>query len=72
MEIKSADFVKKVKKYAKNNGMDFHYDAGHGKGNHGRIFLNDKLTTVKGKNKKIQKPLLKAMCKQLGIRLEDL
>ena len=72
MEMKAAEFIRKVRKYARKNGVAFEYDAGHGKGSHGRITLGDKFTTIIGEDKTIRPGLLRAMSKDLGITLDDL
>lgn len=41
--------------------------ADAGKGSHTRIYLGDRLATLKDRNKEIGPGLLRAMCRQLGI-----
>jgi len=45
------------------------FEATHGKGSHGRLFVGEHFTTVK--RSEIQPGLLGAMLKQLNIRKED-
>jgi mRNA interferase HicA len=43
-----------------------------GVGSHGTLYLGERFTIVKDLKKEIWPGLLAAMCKQLGIRKEDL
>jgi hypothetical protein len=72
MEIKSGEFIKRVRKYARKNGLAFSYDPAHGKGSHGRLNLEGRFCTIVGEDKMIRPGLLHALCKQLGISLKDL
>jgi len=72
MVMKADEFVSKVRRYAKKNGLDFTFDPGHGKGSHGRLHVGDKFTTIVGQNKVIGKGLYHAMCRQLDIDPNDL
>ena len=44
----------------------------HGKGSHGRLYYGSRFTTLKDRNKEIGKGLLRAMCRQLGVRPDEL
>ena len=72
MEIKTKEFIRKLRKYGRKNGFEVIYDEGHGKGSHGRVYLGGRFTTVKGADKTIREGLLRKMCKDLGIGIEDL
>jgi mRNA interferase HicA len=69
--MKSAEFIRRVRRYAKRHGLEFAYDPRRGKGSHGRLYLGDRLTTVKSGNKTIGKGLLLKMLKDLNIDFED-
>lgn len=43
-----------------------------GSGSHGTLYLGSSLTVVKDLKKELGPGLLAAMCKQIGIRKEDL
>jgi len=43
-----------------------------GVGSHGTLYIGDQFTVVKDLKKELGPGLLAAMCKQLGIRKEDL
>jgi predicted RNA binding protein YcfA (HicA-like mRNA interferase family) len=57
---------------AKERGLEFSYDARHGKGSHGQLLFGAKLTTVKDPKKEIGPGLLNDMLKQLGLTKDDL
>lgn len=65
------EFEKRLKIYARRKGLTTHYEN-HGKGSHGRLYLENRFTTIKDKRKEIGKGLFIAMCKQLGIKTGDL
>ena len=48
------------------------FDAGHGKGSHGRLYYGSRFTTLKDRLKEIGPGLLKAMLDQLGLTKKDL
>jgi len=69
--VKCAEVIRRVRKYAKANNLEFIYDPRHGKGSHGRIHIGDRLTTVKSPNKRIGVGLLRKMLRDLDITPED-
>jgi mRNA interferase HicA len=70
--VKGSELVKKLKRLAARRGVDFSYEARHGKGSHGQLLFGDRLTTVKDPKKEISPGLLHDMLKQLGLTKEDL
>lgn len=67
MQMTVKEFLKRAKKYAKAHNKTFRYDVGHGKGSHGRVYVDGKFTAIKGINKDIGKGLCHDMLKDLGI-----
>ena len=65
--MKSAQFIRRVRQYAKRHGLAFQYDPRHGKGSHGRIYLGERLTTIKSGNKTLGVGLRYKMMKDLHI-----
>jgi len=65
------EFIKRLNRHGKRRGVAVRYEA-HGKGSHGRIYFGERFATLKDRKKEIGKGLLKAMCNQLGIDLNDL
>lgn len=66
----SKEFIKRAKRYGKKTGQECRFEATHGKGSHGRLWLGNRFTTVQ--RGELKKGVLSAMLKQLGIRKEDL
>lgn len=59
-------FLRALRAYCRRNDLDApRFDAGHGKGGHGRIWLGARFTTAK--TGEISRPLHKAMLVQLGL-----
>ncbi len=63
--INGSEFVRRARRYARRTGQEFRFDAVHGKGSHGRLYLGKSYTTVK--RGELSKGLLLEMLKQLGI-----
>jgi mRNA interferase HicA len=66
------EFERKVKKIGRNRGILVSFDAGHGKGSHGRLYYGARFTTLKDRRKEIGPGLLNAMLAQLGLTRADL
>lgn len=72
MSMKASEFLRKTKALAKREKMSFRWASERGAGSHGTLYLGGTFTVVKDLKKDIGPGLLAAMCKQLGIRKEDL
>jgi mRNA interferase HicA len=70
--VKAAEFKRKVSRLAKARGVQFHWDAAHGKGSHGTLSYGTGFTTLKDLKKELGPGLLKSMCSDLGITTKDL
>jgi mRNA interferase HicA len=70
--VHGSELVRKLRRLAKERGLEFSYEPRHGKGSHGQLFFGDKLTTVKDPKKEIGSGLLHDMLKQLDLKKEDL
>jgi hypothetical protein len=70
--VTGSEFLRRLAKLAKRNGLTSSYHGGPGKGSHGRVFYGDRFTTLKDPKKELGKGLLKNMCSQLDIELGDL
>jgi mRNA interferase HicA len=70
--MKAAEFDSRVRKFAKRNGRKYRFEAWHGKGSHGRLYLDSKFTTLKDRRKEIGEGLLHKMLADLGLKKEDL
>jgi hypothetical protein len=71
-EVKGSEFLRKVKAIAKRSGRAYRWNPQRGVGSHGTVYLGKEFTVVKDLKKDLGTGLLADMCKQLGIRKEDL
>ena len=67
--MNSRAFIRKVRRHARRHNLAFRFDARKGKGSHGRLYLGEKLTTVKYGT--ISPGLASKMLRDLGIDPED-
>ena len=67
-----AEFIRRIRRLGRRRGIRAFFDETRGKGSHGTLVFGDRFTVVKDRKKELSKGLLKAMCDQLGIRLQDL
>jgi mRNA interferase HicA len=70
--MNGTQFIQKVRKLGRKNGVAVNFNKAHGKGSHGTVFFSANKSTVKDRKKEIRAGLLAAMCKQLGIKPGDL
>ena len=40
------EFIRRAQRYARRHRLEFHFDASHGKGSHGTIYIGNRRTTV--------------------------
>jgi mRNA interferase HicA len=71
-EMKGGEFVRKAKALARRSGLVCRWSPERGAGSHGTLYFGDRITVVKDRKKELGTGLLADMCKQLGIRREDL
>lgn len=68
-EVNGAEFVRRVRRYARKAGVDVQFDPSRGKGSHGMLYLGSRRTVVK--QGEIKPGTFRAMLKRLGICEED-
>jgi len=61
------EFIKAVRKWARQRDIAVELDTEHGKGSHAILRVGKRSTVIKDRRKELGKGLLHAMCKQLGI-----
>jgi len=66
------EFERRLRKVGRRRGLPVVFDAGRGKGSHGRLYFGDRFTTLKDRRKEIGPGLLKAMLDQLGLTKDDI
>jgi mRNA interferase HicA len=67
-----SEFVHRVQRYAKANGLACRVDQKRGKGSHVTLYLGTTLTIVRNPRDELKTGTLHAMLKQLGVALTDL
>lgn len=67
-----AEFLRRVRRLGRKRGVPVRFVAHRGKGSHGTLYYGDQLTVVKDRRKEMSKPLLRTICKQLGLKPQDL
>lgn len=70
--MRGHDFIDRVKKVAKERGIAFRFDPTRGKGGHGTVWLGGRFMVLPDPRKELKKGTLASMCRQLGIRLQNL
>lgn len=70
--VKGSEFIRKVQTLAKTRGLGSRVDEKRGKGSHVILYLGDRITIVRNPKDELKTGTLHAMCKQLGIRKDEL
>jgi mRNA interferase HicA len=70
--VNGNEFLRRLKRLARRQGVMIEIDETRGKGSHAKIWLGDRSATLKDRRAEIGKGLLAEMCRQLGIRAQDL
>ena len=70
--MKGSEFLRRLKAIARRKGLALSWLAERGVGSHGTVYLGNRFTVVKDLKKELGPGLLADMCRQLGIRKEDL
>lgn len=68
----AGEFVRRIKRLAKDREISCWFEPRKGKGSHGRLYYGDRFTTVKDRNQEVGAGLLSAMLSQLGLTRQDL
>lgn len=67
--MKRSRFLSRLRRYARNHGLDFKVVKSRGKGSHVTVTLGNKRTIVK--SGELKPGYVKILLKQLGVRSED-
>lgn len=70
--MKGSEFIRKVEKAGKANGVIVRFVSRRGKGAHGTLFYGGKFTIVSSLKKELKSGTFHAMLSQLGLRESDL
>jgi mRNA interferase HicA len=70
--VKGSEFIRKAQALAKARGLGSRVDEKRGKGSHVTLYLGSRMTIVRNPKDELKTGTLHAMCKQLGIRKDEL
>lgn len=70
--MRGNEFIRRVQKFAKRNGLKFEWRPDRGKGSHGLPLLCELRTTVRNPKDELKTGTCHAMLKQLGLTERDL
>ena len=66
------EFLKRLRRLGRANGVAVRYDGRPGKGSHGRVYYGAAFTTIKDLKKEIGAGLLRKMLSDLRLTKDDL
>ena len=66
------EFITRVRRLARKNGIAVRFDRSRGKGSHGTLYFGDRHTVVKDRRKPLKTGTLRGICRQLDIDPDDL
>ena len=66
------EFLKRLRRLGKAEGVKVHYDGKPGKGSHGRVYYGTAFTTIKDLRKEFGSGLLSKMLTDLRLTKDDL
>lgn len=72
MVMKGSEFIRKVKKLAKERRIEAYVDQKRGKGSHVTLYFGDCFTIVRNPKDELKSGTFKAMLNQLGIEEHEL
>jgi predicted RNA binding protein YcfA (HicA-like mRNA interferase family) len=67
-----AKFLRAIRRLARTRGPAVRFEAGRGKGSHGRLYRGERFTTLKDRTQEIGPGLLRALLRQIGLGPDDL
>ncbi len=70
--MNGSELLKKLRKLAKQKGVDVRIEKHHGKGSHATLYFGGKRTTIKDRKKELGVGLLNSMLKDLGIEKDEI
>jgi mRNA interferase HicA len=70
--VKGSEFLRKARAFAKRNKLPYRWHPERGVGSHVTLYMGERFTIVKDLKKELGPGLLSDMCKQLGMKKEDL
>ncbi len=65
--MKGAEFIRRIRKLGRRNGIDVRFDPTRGVGSHGTLYYGTAFTVVKDRKKELGKKARRSMLEQLGL-----
>ena len=66
------EFIRRIRRLGRQRGLKVEFVAERGKGSHGTLYFDDRLTIVRKSNDELKTGTLHAMLAQLGLTRADL
>ena len=66
------EFIRRVRRLGRKNGINVEFVARRGKGSHGTLYYGSRFTIVRNLKDELKKGTLHAMLNQLGLTQRDL
>ncbi len=70
--MKGSEFIKKVKKLAKERGIEAYVDKKRGKGSHVTLYFGENFTVVRNPKDELKTGTFNAMLNQLGLQEDEI
>ncbi|NEO18945.1 MAG: type II toxin-antitoxin system HicA family toxin [Moorea sp. SIO1F2] len=70
--MKGSEFIRRVKKLARERGLEARVDKKRGKGSHVTLYFGDRFTIVRNPKDELKTGTLKAMLRQLGLQEDEI
>ncbi|MBI4293644.1 MAG: type II toxin-antitoxin system HicA family toxin [Betaproteobacteria bacterium] len=70
--MRGNEFIRRVQRYAKRNGIPFEWRPDRGKGSHGLLILGEARTVVRNPKDELKTGTYHAMLKQLGVTEQEI
>lgn len=70
--MRGNEFIRKIKKLGRKNGIYVKFVPRRGKGSHDTLFYGEKFTIVRNPKDELKTGTIHAMIEQLGLTLDDL
>lgn len=70
--MKGNEFIRRVKKLAKEREIEARVDEKRGKGSHVTLYFGDRVTVVRNPKDELKTGTLQAMLKQLGLKEDEI
>ncbi len=70
--MKGSEFLKKIKKLGREQGVEVFLESRRGKGSHSTLFYGERFTIIRNLKDELKTGTYQAMLKQLGIDEHDI